>query len=1651
MGRPFAAIIILKPIPLDDKDYPNAGYKLEFDFGNSDEDNLEPVDFSSQTALGVCPKCSGAIYEHGMKYICENTVGPNKHCDFNTGKVILQQEINEEGNVTNQRAGAAKKDYAYIVESTGSVKLFKKRLGQEEKGYETKSWDNVTLRHLVGHDAFGLEETAQPYIVETGKIGNNTFNNVVYTMLSRVDQKLRELGGDINYNMQVESQNAIAREYSNKPDGFSEVYTSAVVADAERAHGNIAQQLTAEEGDLKAAQLAKVGDWSRIKNKAMSFATWASRNKEKLPAVLPDLIQSLARSMYSYNKSKDEIGLSNWYAGLKTKVEFGGKSFDGQSLAIWLSQFAGPEFMNHLENMYSKWNEHAESGVTEPFDFGSLGYSTEITFNDRLFDIGPRLQEIFANADDTQMTELFQNAYTGTMELMWHQYLNQVMPTEDSVSNQLPVFQTVLFDRGVDIANTSLPQTVTLFGHTIDVAPLIEYAKDKYSESNKEQVSDQIKLARTHAPAGEMLINSDQTPLHTVNKAALNWVRNIIFNGDENRFLEYIQDLTGQSTIKQSNALNLFNAVRHVQNIDSQMRRKALRNWKSWSVVDTHGDNVILKAPDKQVGKSIYDESKYGSLVSVNLVTGETSYVAENVEFRADGTRKTYVPIKSFGQFLQYQNRESDARHRQLTGSKSRTMREVFGEYADLAYSQISSDPAFAATGRTYFSLPARDFFQSPVDANGNVNNAGMNLFRVELREGDFVIHEIEPWWSNSDNAEQDDWQLLMRSSMHHLSADDKTQISQYRLLPEEYHIAKLLLAKDKLSGGHHTEKLARVSTDKNIFGKQQDRLVMNETSDNTWYSLDPTRRSVVPDEKIPSTWSGLEPLKGFEHDYDVAEEFYLARHADQVGRTQSLSDNDPITIYRDPTLSHPVATSVENGRFVIRLSSDRWDDLSDPLNSLNPFGKKTDLKSTKPKTAVTITNPLKALKGNKRFSVLQMLGNDFRYILSNDLSTFAVQSFKAISGDPTLLFPAMLALPALAMPNMRDIPFWIGPLLEKYIYEKHGIGAGFGDMYYNKLMNKLLDRYNNAAIKRNPNTQRFTWDDLRRFGYHSIYSEWLNEFDSHHATNPSRYKSVLDVPMNPHDENVNQGMAIELAPLFVGYGNMFSPMFWFPKRWDQTRLLMRDAMHLKHALDVLHRSSDLYEPNANDEVADKLSLARSNANRRQAMRHVNLDFGLQKFSQPETQAPFFKFINSGFNYAQTAPAYHRNFLNSLPLLGEWSYYIRKSVNDSYGKVGKYMPDALNGDVFDLTWENSYYEQKRTNTWANRERNIRGIRQLLGSMAISAVVATLGWLDHHFNERGVAYDGMDVFNPGSKKFGISRMSNNFAVAIPPLQRAARIIRPIVSLVGPSEYTPQLSIKSAFDAAIRTYAQSKFQNLYHIVESGITGGTYSGSPIAEPSAGYLTAQNSGIYTPWTGGMQRYMPSQSNWGMNGFNLVVAQQAFEDIQKLGVISAKSRNDYIRNGIFGTFKETDVPVVDKAEAYKIMAQTTIPRMLGFGVYYEPLDWRLIMKEKDKASGVSLARLVWLMQHNWYDYPSAHSIAKDNGFKSLLYGYSTGEHEQSALGIPTGKTLSQSKENPDPQLPLGQVGTEEYQRSRNEPEPEPQPQLDDYGNPIEE
>ncbi len=85
MGKPFSAVVKL-----------NDEFRTEFDFGQSNADDLTPVDFSGQESVGACPKCASHVFEMPMAYVCEKSVGEVRTCDFRSGKVILQRSIERE-------------------------------------------------------------------------------------------------------------------------------------------------------------------------------------------------------------------------------------------------------------------------------------------------------------------------------------------------------------------------------------------------------------------------------------------------------------------------------------------------------------------------------------------------------------------------------------------------------------------------------------------------------------------------------------------------------------------------------------------------------------------------------------------------------------------------------------------------------------------------------------------------------------------------------------------------------------------------------------------------------------------------------------------------------------------------------------------------------------------------------------------------------------------------------------------------------------------------------------------------------------------------------------------------------------------------------------------------------------------------------------------------------------------------------------------------------------------------------------------------------------------------------------------------------------------------------------------------------------------
>ena len=67
---------------------------MTFDFGDgAGDEGAEAPDFSAQQPLGPCPKCGSRVFEMPQAYVCEKAVGPEKTCDFRSGRTILQRPV----------------------------------------------------------------------------------------------------------------------------------------------------------------------------------------------------------------------------------------------------------------------------------------------------------------------------------------------------------------------------------------------------------------------------------------------------------------------------------------------------------------------------------------------------------------------------------------------------------------------------------------------------------------------------------------------------------------------------------------------------------------------------------------------------------------------------------------------------------------------------------------------------------------------------------------------------------------------------------------------------------------------------------------------------------------------------------------------------------------------------------------------------------------------------------------------------------------------------------------------------------------------------------------------------------------------------------------------------------------------------------------------------------------------------------------------------------------------------------------------------------------------------------------------------------------------------------------------------------------------
>jgi len=96
-GRPFKAFLVLGE---DGK----VGFEFENGTGAArgakkrarEPKKIEKADFTAQTPLGKCPKCTGRIFQTESAYVCENSQATHSPCKFRISKQILQRALEPE-------------------------------------------------------------------------------------------------------------------------------------------------------------------------------------------------------------------------------------------------------------------------------------------------------------------------------------------------------------------------------------------------------------------------------------------------------------------------------------------------------------------------------------------------------------------------------------------------------------------------------------------------------------------------------------------------------------------------------------------------------------------------------------------------------------------------------------------------------------------------------------------------------------------------------------------------------------------------------------------------------------------------------------------------------------------------------------------------------------------------------------------------------------------------------------------------------------------------------------------------------------------------------------------------------------------------------------------------------------------------------------------------------------------------------------------------------------------------------------------------------------------------------------------------------------------------------------------------------------------
>ncbi len=169
-------------------------FKTEFDFGPNGQENgaTQPVDFSGQEPLGKCSKCGGRVFEFGTSYVCENSVGPAKVCDFRSGKMILQQPVGREQMQKLLNTGKTDLLQRFISRKGRPFKAFLVLTDKKDVGFEFEKRDPKAKRERKPKEPVAkIDFTGKESLGKCPKCGRKIFEteNSYICERSQADRK----------------------------------------------------------------------------------------------------------------------------------------------------------------------------------------------------------------------------------------------------------------------------------------------------------------------------------------------------------------------------------------------------------------------------------------------------------------------------------------------------------------------------------------------------------------------------------------------------------------------------------------------------------------------------------------------------------------------------------------------------------------------------------------------------------------------------------------------------------------------------------------------------------------------------------------------------------------------------------------------------------------------------------------------------------------------------------------------------------------------------------------------------------------------------------------------------------------------------------------------------------------------------------------------------------------------------------------------------------------------------------------------------------------------------------------------------------------------------------------------------------------------